>query len=263
MSLLTSLKVKDFRRQELLLIYGRIGCGKTSIAAAFSNSCFIVTPTERGIDQVKARGEVPEDYPVFMVNNWKEFRNLLAEMIKADKTTFPYETIVFDSLSTIQELVFSHVCETAYGNDRKKFNYFSNGQRDCEGPWQEFLQDVEKLRDKGIRIVLVAHATARTIDDPVHGSYTMWQPDIYDSEKQGSLLKPTIKGVTDMGFIEFAVHVDEEGKASGGVKRIVHFQRSASWEAKNQRNLKDSIPLGEEGPRKALEKMMSGLKGNK
>lgn len=263
MSLLTSLKVKDFRRKELLLLYGKIGCGKTSIAAAFSNSCFIVTPNERGIDQVKARGEVPEDYPVFMVAKWTDLRALLAEITKAPKEAFPYETVVFDSLSTMQELVFTHVCDTAYGNDRKKFNYFSNGQRDCEGPWSDFLQDIEKLRDKGIRVVLVAHATARSIEDPQHGSYTMWQPDIYDSEKQGSLLRPTMKQATDIGFIEFAVHVDEDGKAAGGTKRIIHFQRSAAWEAKNQRGLKDSIALGDDGPRKALEKMMSGLTGGK
>ena len=160
----------------------------------------------------------------------------------------------------MQEQAFEFVCATKYDDDMSKFNHFCKGHRDTEGPWSVFMQKMEGLRDKGINVVLIAHATTRQIDHPVHGAYTMYLPDLYDSDKQGSLLKPTLKHCTDIGFIEFATAVNKEGKASGGTKRVLHFQRTAAWEAKNQRGIKQPIVLGDDSAKTAFAALQTAFK---
>lgn len=257
MGLLDKLKVTNFRKPLLFLLYGPIGSGKTSFAAQFKDSAFVVTPKERGIDQAVSRNEVPEDYPVYCANDWNELINLLREMVK---TAIPHKTVVLDSLSSMQELCFQHVCNLSYEGDWKKFAHFYNGHKvAAEGFWPELLKLCEELRDKGVNVVMIAHLATKKIDSPVHGTYTVYNADLFDSDNQGSILKPTQKQCTEVGFIDFATYVDTSGKATGGTNRTLYLQRTAAWEAKNQRGIGKPINLGDEGAKKAFATFQSAF----
>lgn len=107
--------------------------------------------------------------------------------------------------------------------------------------FKRFTMKLDRLRDKGMVILLLAHSEVRTFKNPTGEDYDRHEPKCY--KKIGGLLKEWSDVVL---FAEFQVFTLEKTnkkatktKAIGGEMRVVHTTKSAGWDAGNRYGLPD------------------------
>lgn len=244
--------------------YGVPGAGKTSLLAQMAGSAFLSLAGDRGIDDLKEHGLVPQDYPSYVVPNWEQFLLAVQEWKSSPP---PSGKLVIDNLSEAQSACRLHVLETSFGGDEATFNKYGDGWKQVAAEWDRFLNLIDEVRDCGVQVHSICHARNLRFDDPRVGAYTRWTLDLYDGEKANapSLIHPTINRASEVFFLDFSVDPDK-GKAKGdnnGTTRLLHVSRIASVEAKNRRGLTNSIDLGNQGPAHAVKQLMKAFSPKK
>ena len=106
---------------------------------------------------------------------------------------------------------------------------------------QEFLVKLNALRDTGMAVVLTAQADVRPFNRPEDlGSYDRWQ--IRLSKKVG----PEVLAWADVvGFLSYKANVvqDENGRSHAITEaRILNFERTGAFDAKNRYGLGNGLP---------------------
>jgi hypothetical protein len=244
LSLLDELK-RDFQKVAPgMLIYSPEGVGKTTLATKFPNSAIVIHPDEDGVGDLKSAGLVPEDYPVFEVNNYEKLMGFLDLMIQQ----CPYRVLSFDTANTcLQRLLFEHVNRQFFNGEWKDFQNFDKGASRGMPEWETLLNKLTQLRRKGVCVILLAHAKTIRFKNPEGNDWMRYTPDIYESDRQGgpSFLNATKRWATDVGFMDFVVEVGEKGaKGKGGRLRRIRFNHDAAFDAKNRAGIKNEILLG-------------------
>lgn len=269
MSWLTKAQEKKAKRPPLQMWYGVPGCGKTSLASCFPKAIIIHGPGETGVLDLISAGQVGEDFPTVQVSSWTELIEVTQGLGTEDH---PYKWAFFDTASEMQRLLFEHVLATEFhgnaGTGKGGFQSFAAGPQACVPHWEKWLTLMEPMRDKGVSPVILAHAKVVTCNDPEREAYDQWRPDLYET-KNISLLSPTIKMVSELGFINYETFIAESSedrkvrggaRAAGGSSRNIHFQRSAAYEAKSKRL--GTVSLGD-SPEEGCKNMLAAWKQSK
>lgn len=170
---LQSLKPTTADQPPRLLVYGPPGIGKTSLAAEFPDVAFV--RVEDGIPG----GVDVQAFPVASTFN---------DVIEALGVLYTEEhdrkTVVVDSITEMQKLVFAETCERGdeHGNRKASIEGFGYGKGYvlAKRVMDEFLHAINVLRrEKGMTIVLIAHSTVTRFDDPESESYDQWSIDLH------------------------------------------------------------------------------------
>ncbi len=136
-----------------LTVFGRPGIGKSTLASQFPNPLFILCEDN----------ELPgiQAFPVAksFTEVWKTVKGLLAE------DDLPYETIVVDSISKLDQLVVEHILENEpLGKNGQKPSTLASacggygaGFMKCASILQAFKGLMDKFKERGICVVYVGH----------------------------------------------------------------------------------------------------------
>lgn len=152
----------------ILAIHGDGGVGKTMFAAGAPNPVFI--QTEAGTNQLDvARHPVARSYAEFMGN-------------LNDADNAEYDTIVVDSLSCLEPLIWAEACKR---DGVAMLNQVHGGyQHEWEGVaevWNDVLYRLEQYRDQGKIIMLISHTSSVKIRQADMEAYNRFQPDLHNS----------------------------------------------------------------------------------
>ena len=215
-----------------VVIYGPEGVGKTTFAAQFPGVVFI--DTENGTSHMDvARTDPPQ--------TWAE----LMEQVKwfasnPDKIG----TLCIDTMDWAEKLAIRDVCEAKKITSIEEIAY-GKGYVFVRDRFIQLLEELDKLRARGVNIVLTAHAQIKKFEQPDEmGSYDRFMLKL--NEKNVS---PLIKEWSDLLlFANFKTDVvtaadGKTKKARGGQKRVMYTQHSACWDAKNRFGLEDPLPF--------------------
>ena len=223
-------KIKSAQK---VVIYGPEGIGKSTFASQFPNPLFIDTEgSTKNLDV--ARMDKP--------TSWTMLKNQL-EYVKNNPTVC--KTIVIDTIDWAEQLCIDDVCAQYGKRGIEDFGY-GNGYVYEKEEFGRFLNSLEDLIDRGINVVLTAHAQLRKFSQPDEiGEYDRWELKL--GKKTASQISPLVKEWADMvlfaNYKTVAVAADKDGKkykAQGG-GRVMYTLHHPCWDAKNRHGLPEEM----------------------
>lgn len=148
MSILDSItSVKSLPKVLSLLVYGRSGTGKTTLAASFPTPALLIDIREKGTDSIADRDGVD----VVAITKWSE----LEEVFWFLKNGKKYKTVILDQISSMQDLAMEH----AMAEEGKEIM----SQRlwgVVSGLMKTWLLNYRDLVDDQINVCFIAHDRA-------------------------------------------------------------------------------------------------------
>lgn len=220
-----------------VVIYGPEGIGKSTFASRFPNAIFIdIEGSTKQLDI--ARTDKP--------TSWAMLGSQL-DYIKANAQLLGFKTVVIDTIDWAEQLCIDDICAKYQKKGIEDFGY-GNGYVYEKEEFGRFLNGLEDLIDKGINVVLTAHAQLRKFSQPDEiGEYDRWELKL--GKKTGSQISPLVKEWADMvlfaNYKTFAVATDDSGKkfkAQGG-QRVMYTEHHPCWDAKNRHGLESELPF--------------------
>lgn len=231
-SLLSQSTKGKVEKSPLILVYGVDGVGKSSFGAGTKNPYFICAESSR--NQFDNATYCPP------IQNWDMVLTLIHELL-----TLPHEhkTIVIDSLDWIEPLVYRKLCaENNVSSIEKVGGGFGKGYTEAFGEWIKLKDMLSKLRDKGLGIILIAHAEVVTFNDPsLQAGYERYQIKLH--KKTSALFREFVDVVL---FANYASYTKKDGSATrvfGDDARIAYTQRRPGFDAKNRFGLPFQFPF--------------------
>ena len=224
MEVITGKQVKAQR----IVIYGPEGIGKSTLASKFPKPIFIDTEGSTNELDVERLAKP---------SSW----NMLKEQIKWASQQ-DYQTIIVDTVDWAERLCIEHICALRGMESLGGAKDYGQSYNMLYMEWSKLLNYLVDLSDKGINIVLLAHAQQRRTDLPNEmDSYDRWELKM---EKKTSA--STKEWSTMVLFINYkTIIVESESgkpKAKGG-QRVMYTSYHPCWDAKNRVGLPDECKL--------------------
>lgn len=216
-----------------LVLHGPDGCGKTTFGADAPGAIFLPSEDGSGFLDV-ARFPAPKD--------WQDHLDAIDTLL-ADPGDF--RTLVWDSLDHSETMLHDALCkehgvkivEDIGGGYGKWVNVVVDS-------WRVALARLERLqRERGMNVVLIAHSQIKNFANPEGPDFNRYQIKLAD--KSAAVIREWSHSVGFAQYEQFG-EKDTRTKKVKGVStgaRIVHFQRSAAFDAKDRTGLPESLPL--------------------
>lgn len=226
-----------------LLILGTEGVGKTTFACELPKPIDGYSLYESGLEDLIELGKV---YPKFTTNtNCEDYHKFLLDIKKSTAST-----LIIDSLSGYQRLLFDYITETKYEGDVDAFfSYYKGPRQEAPKYASDFCNILENKRRQGQHIVVIAHATDVLVKNPRGLDYTTTDLDmdqgIRDVFKKWAAnilfmtVDPGISRVT-----KEVKRVATEAKMLDEDLRVIFTTKSLVHSAKNKLDLPQVIPMG-------------------
>ena len=214
-----------------VLLYGPEKIGKTTFAAGAPNGIVIGPEDGTGLlDQARIDAKT---WPATMA----ALHQLLVEKHE-------FTTVIVDTVDHIEPLMYAFLKDQYHVNEIEEAG---GGYGKWSGvvlsEWTKMLVALDKLREKGMAVILLAHAKVGKHKNPDGQDFDRYFLSLYD--KAAGLIRQWCDVVLFTNYETF-VSVDKQTKRAkgvGGTERVVYATRSATYDAGNRINLPDSFPL--------------------
>lgn len=218
-----------------VVVYGPEGIGKSTFASQFPDPLFIDTEgSTKDLDVARA----PQ------ISSWQ----MLLELVDEVKNTPGLcKTLVIDTIDWAEQYCIQAICDKHQKRGIEDFGY-GNGYVYVKEEFGRFLNKLSEVIDKGINVVLTAHAQMRKFEQPDEmGAYDRYELKL--GKKTSSQTAPLVKEWADMvlfaNYKTYAIAVDDKGKkhkAQGGT-RVMYTSHHPCWDAKNRAGLPPELPF--------------------
>jgi hypothetical protein len=217
-----------------VMLYGTHGIGKSTFAAHAPKPIFI--QTEDGLGEIEC-----DKFP--LTTTFDQAMQALSELYTEKH---PFRTVAVDSLDWLERQIWAEVCRKRSVESIEDIGY-AKGYVFALTQWREFLEGLTALRnDKGMMIVLIAHARIERFENPETESYDRYVPRLHRLASQ--VLQEWCDEVL---FATFRIHtrqMDEgfDRKRTQGIgtgERILRTVERPAHVAKNRLNLPEDMPL--------------------
>ena len=232
---LASLKKTAPKEHPIMLLYGVEKVGKTSLAAQAPNPILIQTPGENppGEVAIDTFGETPDLETFF-----DHFEALFVE-------DHSFKTLIIDSADGLNRMATAYVCKQN-GWDNIESPGFGKGFVALENCWSnEIMARLMDLRDeKGMNIILIAHAETFRFDSPTSDPYARYRPNL--PKKVADLVQAQSEIIA---FINHRVSIVKEDvgfkkevkRGEGAGLRIIHLDERPGFIAGNRYTMPSEI----------------------
>lgn len=224
-------KVKKPRRT---IIYGVHGVGKSTFGAMSNKPIFI--QTEDGLDDIDC-----DRFPLCICVS--DVLNAIGVLYNEKHD---YKTVVIDSLDWLEQLIWAQVCVEHNKKSIEEIGY-AKGYVFALSHWRNILDGFNALRnERGMDIILVAHAEIVKFDNPETDPYDRYTPKLH--RRASALVQ---EWADEVLFATYKVHTKQtdEGfnrKRTMGIgdgERILRTCERPAHLAKNRLGLPEEMPL--------------------
>lgn len=217
-----------------VLLYGVEGIGKTTFAAMAPDAIFL--PTEEGQGDIDC-----ESLP--LATTYEQAVAALSALYTEDHK---YRTVVVDSLDWLEQLIWHKVCQAKGVQNIADIGY-AKGYDLAITFWRDFLAGLSALRqDRGMMIVLIAHAKIERFEDPETQPYDRYMPRLH--KRAAAMVQEWCDEVLFATYKVYTKSVEEGyGRTTTtgigtGVRVLKTTERPANM-AKNRLGLPDEMPF--------------------
>jgi hypothetical protein len=173
-------------RPPRIILLGTAKIGKSYFASKSYNPIFIPIRREEGIDDIDAA-----KFPV--CNTLDDARSAFHTLRTG---AHDFGTVVVDSFSTLESLVWQEVCERtgdkngkACDGIEKVLGGYNKGFGQALNQWNEIMDWLDILRtERNMTSILIGHVHVKRFDDPNGSSYDQYRWDVQE-KAAGSILK--------------------------------------------------------------------------
>lgn len=213
-----------------IVIYGTGGIGKSTLAA------YLPAPAFLDVERSTKKLNVSKD----LVSDWPMLRGKLASIAQSPPKGI--RTIVIDTGTKAEELAKDFVIETRKTEKDKVVSSiegfgWGKGWQFVYDEFQALLADLDRINDKGLYVVIIAHSVATPVPNPDGEDYLQWQPLLYAGDKKGrGSVRDAIKNWTDqLLFLDYDVMVEKDSnKGVGSGTRSIHTFETPTHVAKSR-----------------------------
>lgn len=234
MSLLQSVQTGRSILPPRICVYGDNKIGKTTFAAGAPDP--ILIQTERGADAIGvARFPLAQSYG-----------DVLDQLKALATEDHQYRTVIVDSLDTLQTLLEGRVKQLLSIDSMEQVGYGKAYKR-LEEEFHGLLDSLDYLNaERGMGVIVIAHAEIKTYAAPDSDSYDRYQP------KGDKRIVPLVLDWADViGFCSYETFLKSEdtgfgqtrSRAIGTGNRVMHLEERPAYKAGNRYSLPESIPL--------------------
>lgn len=169
---ISSIAIPSSNRPPRVILTGVPKIGKSTFASKFPKSVVIPIIGEEGCDALG----VPCT-PV--VTSYDE---LIATLLMLLNDRHSFYTVVIDSVSALEPLIWKEVCKR-HGEKsiEKVLKGFGKGYQEAVYRWTEVTELLDELRNKRMMAsVLIGHVKVKMFSDPIIGQYDRWIWNVND-----------------------------------------------------------------------------------
>lgn len=234
MSMLDRIETEPKPAPRRIMLYGVHGVGKSTWGAATPEPIFI--QTEDGLGDIRCTR-----FPLAA-----SFNDVITAMGDLYTEKHPFKTLVVDSLDWLERLIWAGVCGAKSVKNIEDIGY-AKGYVFAMDYWRQFIDGLDALRnDRGMMVVLIAHAAVAKFADPETDSYDRYEPRLHKAASH--LIQEWCDEVL---FANYKVHtrvVDEgfdkkKAKGIGTGERIMRTTSRPAHVAKSRLGLPDEMPF--------------------
>ena len=222
-------------RPRRVLLYGTHGIGKSTFGSQADRAVFI--QTEDGLGEINCAR-----FP--LASTFGEVMTAIEELYR-EKHNFG--TVVIDSVDWLERLIWADVCRERQVDSIEDIGY-AKGYSFALTQWRQLLAGLDALRlERGMTIVLLAHARIERFENPETDTYDRYVPRLHRLASQivqewcDEVFFATYKVYTktsDEGFNR------KKAKGVGNGERVLRTTERPAHMAKNRlQNLPDELPL--------------------
>lgn len=218
-----------------VVIYGPGGVGKSTLAANAPSPVF-VDPTG-GTDNL--------DVSRVTIDGQWQFEDVLATVADLQQESNGVKTLVLDELGALEEIGWAYLCKL---NGKKSIGDwgYQRGYELSLDLWRALCLELDKLRAKGIGIVLIGHSLVTTFKNPEGFDYDRYVLKVH--RKLGAMLFEWADYYLFCRFEQVAGKVDPSDSDSKTIgvstgSRKVHTMQKAAFDAKNRGDLPPVLPM--------------------
>lgn len=242
-STLARITTQTKRLPNRVLLHAVQKWGKTSFAAQAPQPVFLCTRGEDGLMTLIDSEQLPPvaHFPD-CITTWLELKASLSELVIQPHD---YRTIVIDTVNGAERLCHEYVCEHRFANDWGLSGWlsFGAGPRAAVTEFVELLNLLDRLRDKGCSIMLLAHSAPRTTRNPEGADYDRWEPIL--ERPTSSLLARWCDMILFGSFEVITAKETKTARAKAkGQHRLIRCEPDAAYEAGNRHGLPAEIDCG-------------------
>lgn len=216
-----------------IVIYGTEGIGKSTFAAGADSPIFL--GAEDGTSELNvARFPEPQG-----------FSDVLDAIRELSKPGHEYRTLAIDSLDWLEPMVWEKVLtDEGVKSIEKVGGGYGKGYLAALDLWRLLLSQLDRMRhEAGVSVVMIAHAHAKTFQNPEGDDYDRFNLKLND--KASGLIREWSDAVFFANYEVFTTENERTGKskAHGSGRRLLHTIQKPAFYAKNRYGLESPMAL--------------------
>lgn len=219
------------KKPHLVLVYGPDGVGKSTFGADAPNPIFI--GSESGTDRLDVN-RLPG------IRMWSEIFIQISEL-RTKKHDF--KTLVIDSLDWLEPILHRKICD-AHGVKSIELaaGGYGKGHVEALREWQDLIAELNRLREIGMNIIVIAHSEVKAFNDPtLQTTYDRYQLKL--NQKASALFREYVDTVLFANSDSFAKKDSGKTRVFSDGETQAYTRRTPGYDAKNRMGLPPSFKL--------------------
>ena len=246
-----------------LVMYAGEKFGKTTLAA-FAPDPIILMCRDTGYDTLLGAGTVP----AVRAAECNEWGTLLDQVRAISDAPGSCKTLIIDGISGAERACHEHVCRESFKGDwgDAGFMGYHKGYELAVTEWLKLLSALDRVKEGGTTVVLLAHASTKAVRNPMGADYDRFEPSAHaktwaaTAKWADAICFGKFQTIVDVGRREASKKIAEQkGKAIGGTQRVLFTEPHDAWIAGNRYGMDSEIWISG-GPETMWQQVMDQIR---